>query len=99
MITYVLLNLTPRNPQTKSSPRAENNNNNKKRNDTKHAKGASKPQTVQAAVKLLSQESLEKALSQSKKAFPNSTLLWLKDLASFLNVQFEEVISVLGVHN
>jgi len=79
--------------QPKSSPRAEHGNNQKKRNNEKsqHGKGASKPQTLQAAVKLLSQETLEKALNQSKKAFPNSTLLWLKDLASFLNVHFEEV--------
>ena len=32
-----------------------------------------------------------KALMLSKKAFPNSPLLWLKDMASYLNVHFEEV--------
>ena len=90
----------PLRSQPKSSPRAEHGNNQKKRNNEKsqHGKGASKPQTLQAAVKLLSQETLEKALNQSKKAFPNSTLLWLKDLASFLNVHFEEV-SVFATSN
>lgn len=75
---------------TKSSPRSDHNNAQKKRSNDK-SQGKVKPQTMQAAVKLLSQEALEKALNQSKKAFPNSTLLWLKDMASFLNVHFEEV--------
>merc|ERR1719334_2771259 len=76
--------------QTKLSPRPGDGANSKKR-EKSHAKGGAKPQTLQAAIKLLSQEALEKALSLSKKAFPNSTLLWLKDMASFLNVHFEEV--------
>jgi len=76
--------------QTKLSPRPGDAANSKKR-EKSHAKGGSKPQTLQAAVKLLSQEALEKALMLSKKAFPNSPLLWLKDMASYLNVHFEEV--------
>lgn len=76
--------------QTKLSPRPGDGANSKKR-EKSHAKGGAKPQTLQAAIKLLSQEALEKALSLSKKAFPNSPLLWLKDMASYLNVHFEEV--------
>ena len=76
---------------SKSSPRAEHPNQKKRNDKSGHGKGASKPQTLQAAIKSLNQETLEKALNQSKKAFPNSTLLWLKDLASYLNVHFEEV--------
>jgi len=74
----------------KSSPRPGEGAIQKKRNDKGQGKAA-KPQSLSGAVKLLSPEALEKALSQSKKAFPNSTLLWLKDVASFLNVHFEEV--------
>jgi len=74
----------------KSSPRPGENPNQKKKNDKNQPK-AVKPVSLSVAAKSLSQEALEKALSHSKKAFPNSTLLWLKDVASFLNVHFEEV--------
>jgi len=58
-----------------------------------------KPKTLVAAMKTLSHESLEKALNQSKRAFPSATLLWLKDMASFLNVHFEEVPLEDPVHS
>jgi len=75
----------------KSSPRPGEVGNQKKRTNDKSQVKAAKPPSLSIAVKSLSQEALEKALSHSKKAFPNSTLLWLKDVASFLNVHFEEV--------
>lgn len=74
----------------KLSPKSDGANQ-KKKNGEKPQNKATKPLALSAAVKLLSQDALEKALGQTKKAFPNSTLLWLKDMASFLNYQFEAV--------
>lgn len=76
---------------TKSSPRAGGDNAGNRKSGKEKQTKSSKPASLNASMKALTVDSLEKALNQSKKAFPNANLLWLKDMASFLNLHFEDI--------
>ncbi|XP_035825960.1 transmembrane protein 214-B [Aplysia californica] len=66
----------------------------KKKKPEQDGKKNEKPVSLETAISQIDHHELENILSQSQMRFPDNQDVWLKDLASFLNLKLEKVKNI-----